>query len=203
MFTEISSGVSALDQPRRLERAGVRPGAGPRSARSARPRARLASLRVAGRPARPRRARRRGRRAAAALTVCSALTTVTPSGTISCACSAAEPCGTPSSRVALPDTAAASGTVASTRIWPAAERLLEVGQVLRLGAERHGQEHDRPARSRPRRSRAPSTCASGTCSRTRAAASSARPASREPITTGARPRRAAARGRSPARRCRR
>ena len=78
--------------------------------------------------------------------MCRALTTVTPSGTISCACWAAEPCGTPSSRVALPDTAAASGTVASTSTWPARERLLEVGEVLRLGAERHGQEHDRPAR---------------------------------------------------------
>ena len=44
--------------------------------------------------------------------------TVTPSGTISCACCAAEPCQTPSERVALPLTAAASGTVQSTRICP-------------------------------------------------------------------------------------
>ena len=87
-----------------------------------------------------------GSASVAADTECSAETTVTPSGTISCACSAAEPWGTPSSRVALPETAAASGTVASTRIWPGAQRLLEVGQVLRLGAEGHGQEHDRPAR---------------------------------------------------------
>ena len=51
-------------------------------------------------------------------TVWRAETTVAPSGTISSACWAADPCQTPSERVALPLTAAASGTVQSTRIWP-------------------------------------------------------------------------------------
>ena len=46
-------------------------------------------------------ARGRGRSASAADTVCSAETTFTPSGTISAAAWAAEPCHTPSMRVAL------------------------------------------------------------------------------------------------------
>ena len=64
---------------------------------------------------------------------------MTPSGTISCACSAADPCQTPSDRVALPLTAAASGTVQSTRIWPgssAPRRLLSVSDWARNGTVR-------------------------------------------------------------------
>ena len=75
-------------------------------------------------------------------TVCRAATTVTPSGTISCACWAAEPCQTPSERVALPLTAAASGTVQSTRIWPGCSASRRLLQVLRLGAEGDGEEDD-------------------------------------------------------------
>ena len=115
--------------------------------------------------------------------MCSALTTVTPSGTISCACSAAEPWGTPSRRVAFPDTAAASGTVASTRIcpgWSASLRFVRFSDCARKGTARKT--------IGPRWAAAgfssPSTCAPSTRSRTLAAASSARPASREPIATG-------------------
>src|SRR3954451_5052489 len=75
----------------------------------------------------------------AALTVCSAETTRTPSGAISRACSAAEPCQTPSVRVALPPTAAASGTVASISSWPGASawaRLCSVSAWLRKGTLR-------------------------------------------------------------------
>ena len=64
---------------------------------------------------------------------------MTPSGTISCACWAAEPCQTPSERVALPLTAAASGTVQSTRIWPgssASRRLLRFSDWARKGTVR-------------------------------------------------------------------
>ena len=90
----------------------------------------------------------------------------------------------PSSRVALPDTAAASGTVASTRIWPALSasfRLVRFSDWARNGTERNTIG---PARGRlgvlepldvARRAPARAPCA---------AASSARPASREPITTG-------------------
>ena len=91
------------------------------------------------RPARPGRARARGRRSDAALTVCSAETTRTPSGTISRACWAAEPCHTPSIRVALPATAAASGTVASMNSWPSRRRpsrLVRVSDWLRKGTLR-------------------------------------------------------------------
>ena len=83
--------------------------------------------------ARPGRAGARGRSSDAALTVCSAETTRTPSGTISGACCAAEPCHTPSMRVALPLTAAASGTVASISSWPGRERVLEVRRASRTG----------------------------------------------------------------------
>ena len=98
----------------------------------------------------------------AADTECSADTTVTPSGTISCACSAAEPCGTPSSRVALPDTAAASGTVASTRICPAVSaslRLVRFSDWARNGTVRNttGPRVAASAFSAPWTS-APSTC---------------------------------------------
>ena len=74
----------------------------------------------------------------AALTVCSALTTRTPSGTISWACWAAEPCQTPSMRVARPLTAAASGTVASTTSWSSRSaplRLVSVSDWLRKGTQ--------------------------------------------------------------------
>ena len=172
-----------LDQARRLERAGVhRPQAGdPADQLGDR-----CAWRPCGRrrPARPRRVGRRGRRASRASTVCSALTTVTPSGTISCACSAAEPWGTPSSRVALPETAAASGTVASTRIWPGCSAPLRLVRFSDWARNGHGQEDDLGRASRPRRSPARRRAAFETRSRTRAAASSARPASREPITTG-------------------
>ena len=75
----------------------------------------------------------------AALTVCSADTTRTPSGTISSACCAAEPCQTPSMRVALPATAAASGTVASISSCPALSAswmLASVSDWLRKGTLR-------------------------------------------------------------------
>ena len=64
---------------------------------------------------------------------------MTPSGTISCACWAAEPCQTPSVRVALPLTAAAIGTVQSTRSWPslrASRRLFSVSDWARKGTVR-------------------------------------------------------------------
>ena len=118
-----------------------------------------------------------------ALTVCSALTTTTPSGTISWACSAAEPCGTPSSRVALPDTAAASGTVASTRIWPGSSAFLRFVRFSDWARKGTASSTIGPRRAASGFS-SPSTDPSGTCSRTRPAASSARPASRDPITTG-------------------
>src|SRR3954452_5746368 len=118
-----------------------------------------------------------------ALTVWRALITVTPSGTISWACSAAEPWGTPSSLVAFPDTAAAVGTVASTSSWPSARasfRFVRFSDWARNGT------HSSTIGPRPAASgfSSPSTSASGTRSRTRPAASSARPRSREPITTG-------------------
>ena len=72
--------------------------------------------------------------------MCSAETTRTPSGTISAACWAAEPCQTPSIRVALPDTAAASGTVASTTSCPSRRcslRLVSVSDWLRNGTHRN------------------------------------------------------------------
>ena len=75
--------------------------------------------------------------------MCSAETTRTPSGTISSACWAAEPCQTPSIRVALPLTAAASGTVASISSWPGRERVSQVRERLGLVAEGHAQDHDR------------------------------------------------------------
>ena len=70
--------------------------------------------------------------------MCSALITRTPSGTISWACWAAEPCHTPSTRVARPPTAAASGTVASTTSWcsrSAPLRLVSVSDWLRKGTQ--------------------------------------------------------------------
>src|ERR1700716_1579139 len=75
----------------------------------------------------------------AALTVCSADTTRTPWGTFSSVCCAAEACHTPSIRVALPLTAAASGTLASITSWPepsAGERLVSVSDWLRKGTQR-------------------------------------------------------------------
>ena len=133
-----------LDDAGHLQRPGVDRAQARRSARSAR---RPAPCPPCGRrrSARPRRARRRGRRGAGALTVCRAAMTVTPSGTISWACWAADPCQTPSERVALPLTAAASGTVQSTRICPRAARP-QVVEVLRLGAEGDGEEDDLAAR---------------------------------------------------------
>ena len=71
--------------------------------------------------------------------MCRAETTRTPSGAISAACSAAEPCHTPSMRVALPLTAAASGTVASISSLPGASaslRLVSVSEWLRKGTLR-------------------------------------------------------------------
>ncbi len=43
--------------------------------------------------------------------------------------------------MALPETAAASGTVASISSWPGGQRLLQVRQRLGLVAERHAQDH--------------------------------------------------------------
>ena len=155
----------------------------------------LACRRACGRRrrARPRRARGRGRASIAALTVCSALTTRTPSGTISCACWAAEPCQTPSVRVALPLTAAASGTVASTSSWPSRSDGLagcEVSDWLRNGTRGR----------RPRRAAAasafssPSNAPPGTCARGALGGlrrRGPRRASRSTTGTPARPRRTA------------
>ena len=69
-------------------------------------------------------------------------TTVTPRGAISAACCAADPCQTPSVRVARPPIAAASGTVASTSVGLRLERVAQVVEVLGLRAERD-REHDR------------------------------------------------------------
>src|SRR5829696_7048848 len=116
-------------------------------------------------------------------TVWRALTTVTPSGTISWACWAADPCGTPSSRVALPETAAASGTVASTRIWPsrrAFRRFVRFSDCARKGTVRKTMS----PRATAWAFSSPSTSPSGTRSRALAAASSADSRRREPMTTG-------------------
>ena len=113
--------------------------------------------------------------------VCRPETTVTPSGSISWACSAADPCQTPSERVALPPTAAASGAVQSTRICPGSitsRRLLRFSDWARKGTVR---KTICPLRAASAFSR-PSTSAPGTRSRIRAAASSARSAERDPIT---------------------
>ena len=113
--------------------------------------------------------------------MCRAETTVTPSGTISCACWAADPCQTPSERVALPLTAAASGTVQSTSSWPGrsdSRRLLRFSDWARNGTVRKTTSA-RPAASSLTR---PSTSALGTRSFSFAAASAARSGEREPIT---------------------
>ncbi len=79
-------------------------------------------------------------------------TTRTPSGAISWACCAAEPCQTPSVRVALPLIAAARGAVASiSNCQWGSSASLEVGHGLRLRAERHAQDHDLDDRARRRR----------------------------------------------------
>ncbi len=139
----------------------------------------------------------------AALTVWKAETTRTPSGAISCACWAAEPCHTPSVRVALPLTAAASGTVASTSSWPSRSaplRFVSVSDWLRNGTLEHDELGlgDRLGVLRPVNE--PSgTClgglAGGLVRRARRRASRSR--------SGRRPGRAAARARTRARRCRR
>ena len=107
------------------------------------------------------------------------------------ACWAAEPCHTPSMRVARPPTAAASGTVASTRSWPLAQRALEVGQRLGLVAEGHAEHDDLGPARPPRRSRGPRSARRAGRARARSAASTARPrrASRATTGTPARPQR--------------
>ena len=113
---------------------------------------------------------------------------MTPSGTISWACWAAEPCQTPSERVALPLTAAASGTVQSTSSWPGSStsrRLLRFSDWARKGTVRKTTEACFAACSFG----SPSISASGASSESLLAASAARSALREPITT-ARPARA-------------
>src|ERR1700727_740645 len=122
-------------------------------------------------------------RSDAALTEWSAETTRTPSGAISAACCAAEPCQTPSIRVALPLTAAASGTVASIKSCPGFStsfKFVSVSEWLRNGTLRITISVERAASPFS----APEQEAPGTVSRARPAASSARPASREPITIG-------------------
>ena len=84
--------------------------------------------------------------------------------------------------MALPDTAAASGTVQSTSNWPGSStsrRLVRFSDWLRNGTVRKttGPFCAASAFSRP------STSASGTASFIFAAASAARSALREPITT--------------------
>ena len=118
-----------------------------------------------------------------ALIVCSAETTRTPSGAISAACCAAEPCGTPSTRVALPPTAAARGTVASTRSWPSLRtgaRLPRFSAWLRKGTHRKTVS----ARFAASGFSTPSNVPPGTRCAALAAASAARSAAREPMTTG-------------------
>ena len=73
---------------------------------------------------------------------------------------AADPCQTPSVRVARPPIAAASGTVASTSIGLRLERVAQVVEVLGLGAERHREHDGARARSRPPRSAGPRRAAS-------------------------------------------
>src|SRR5271166_598695 len=119
----------------------------------------------------------------AALTVCRAEITRTPSGAISAACCAAEPCHTPSMRVALPLTAAASGTLASISSVPgesARLRSASVSDWLRKGTLRTtvAAAAAAPALSRP------SKLPPGTWPRARSAVSRARAGSREPITIG-------------------
>src|SRR5947209_10463265 len=119
----------------------------------------------------------------AALTVWKAETTVTPSGTISWACWAADPCQTPKVRVALPLTAAASGTVASTSscsFLSTVLRFVSVSDWLRNGTDKitTGPCVTAAAFSRPVHGPV------GTSLPARAAASSARRAPREPITIG-------------------
>src|ERR1700689_960763 len=128
----------------------------------------------------------------AALTVCRADTTRTPCPTISSACSAAEPCHTPSIRVAFPLTAAASGTVASISSWPgdsASLRLASVSEWLRKGTLRMTVSASRTAcaLSWAEKSPVPAVALA------RSAASSARTGSRDPIAPGtpARPKRTA------------
>ncbi len=135
----------------------------------------------------------------AAETVCRAETTRTPSGTISSVCWAAEPCHTPSIRVALPLTAAASGTLASISSCPARRapfKLVRVSDWLRNGTLRITVS----ARATASAFASPANDPSPTAARARSTVSAARAASREPITTGtpARPsRRASPKPRAP------
>src|SRR6478672_12880373 len=108
--------------------------------------------------------------------------TVTPSGTISTACGAAEPCHTPSVRVALPLTAAAVGTVQSTRSCPSSRpsrRLLRFSDWALNGTARKTIGPRRAASTLTD----PSALAPGTARTRRSTASWARSALREPITT--------------------
>ena len=108
---------------------------------------------------------------------------MTPSGTISWACCAAEPCQTPSERVALPLTAAAVGTVQSTRICPgssASRRLFRFSDWARKGTVRKTIGPRRAASSLT----SPSASALGAASSSRSTAWVARSALRDPITTG-------------------
>ena len=183
-FTEISSGVRPSIEARRLEAAGVDRAQAVDPARSARPRARLSSLRVAGDEHVLVELLRRGRPASARSPCAARSPPSTPSGTISWACSRG---GALRHAEQARGLARHRGRERHRRVHQdlaRAQHLLQVGQVLRLVAERDAQQDDR-ARAWPRRrSRGRSTSASGTCSRTLRAASSARPASREPITTG-------------------
>jgi hypothetical protein len=118
-----------------------------------------------------------------AATVCNAETTPTPSGTSSAACWAAEPCHTPRVRVAAPPTAAARGTVASMTTWPARRLGRSSRSVSWWLAKGMVSTTTSPAAAASAL-RAAENSAAGTSRRSRATASSARWASREPMTTG-------------------
>src|SRR6267154_1886407 len=112
-----------------------------------------------------------------------AAATLTPRGKSSFVCSAAEPCQTPSTRVAAPPTVAASGTVVSIAIVPGFHTFfncLSSGTTPEKGTVKMAISQAAVAEGLS----VPSTCAASPMrSRKSLAVSCARPASREPIRT--------------------
>src|SRR6267143_3346561 len=106
---------------------------------------------------------------------------LTPAGKSSCVCSAAEPCQTPSTRVAAPPTVAAKGTVVSSTIVPGFHTLfncLSSAAAPEKGTVNTATSQAAAAEGLSR----PSTCAALPIrSRKSFAVSCARAASREPI----------------------
>src|SRR5579875_653292 len=179
-FTEISSAVKASvtlaisSFPQSMQRSpGILSRRSAARALSSRrsPQSRTSSSRSWSRSPSPR-----------ALTVCSAPTTATPSGTSSCACWAAEPCQTPSVLVAFPPAAAARGTVVSISSWPGRSAPLSPTSVcawLLKGTQRITTSAWPAASALVAATNRPS----GTSSAARLAVSAARSAEREPIAT--------------------